>query len=149
MAKKILVPVDDVPAAESVLPLIGAIARTPGATVRLLHVLPVPGNVTSPEGRVIAYADQEMDRLEAAHATRLRSIAEMHLPGLPVECIVRFGDPAEEILDEVSAFGADLVVVGTKTRSSLARALLGSVAEKIMRKSPAMVVLVRSAPVSV
>lgn len=149
MAKKIMVPVDDISSVEDVVPLVAAIARTTGATVRLLHVSPVPGNVTTPEGRVVSYADQEMDRQEAEHCARLRSLAAMHLSGLPVECVVRFGDPAEEILNEVTAFGADLVAVGTKTRSSLARVLLGSIAEKIMRKSPATVVLVRPAPVSV
>jgi len=150
MAKKILVPVDDISASEGVMALAAAVARTTGATVRLLHVLPVPGNVAAPDGhRVIAYADQEMDRLEAAHVKRLRSIAETHLPGVPVECIVRFGDPVEEILNEVGAFGADLVAVGTKTRSSLSRALLGSIAEKVMRKSPATVMLVRPVPVSI
>lgn len=39
-------------------------ARGAGATVRLLRVAPVPNNVVNGAGRVIAYADQEMRRIE-------------------------------------------------------------------------------------
>jgi nucleotide-binding universal stress UspA family protein len=140
MAKRILVPLDHTSVAESVVPIIADAARSAGATVRLLHVAPLVDNVETPEGRVIAYADQEMDRLEAEVLERLRALAEAHLAGVP--------DPAEEILEEIDAFGADLVAVGTRTRSSLSRALLGSVAEDVVRKSPATVMLVRPARAS-
>lgn len=144
MAKRILAPLDHTSAVESVVPLVGDVARSAGATVRLLHVAPLPGNVATPEKRVVAYADQEMDRLEAEHSERLRVAAETHLAGVPVECVVRFGETATEILSEIEAFGADLVAVGTRTRSSLSRALLGSVAEELVRKAPVTVMLVRS-----
>lgn len=64
MAKRILVPLDQSPVAESVVPLVADLARGSGATVRLLHVAPVPGNLVSKEGRIVAYADQEMQRIE-------------------------------------------------------------------------------------
>ncbi|PYN05671.1 MAG: universal stress protein, partial [Candidatus Rokuibacteriota bacterium] len=41
MAKRILVPLDQSPPAEAVLPLVGEVARGGGATVRLLHVAPI------------------------------------------------------------------------------------------------------------
>jgi nucleotide-binding universal stress UspA family protein len=65
MAKRILVPLDRSELAETIMPLVAGLARGAGATVRLLHVVPVPENVVSKEGRVVAYADQEMERLEA------------------------------------------------------------------------------------
>jgi nucleotide-binding universal stress UspA family protein len=143
MAKRILVPLDHTTAVESVVPLIADIARSAGAAVRVLHVESRPGNVETREGRVIAYADQEMDRLEAGHAERLRAVVEPHLAGVPFDCVVRFGETAAEIVAEIEAFDADLVAVGTRTRSSLSRALLGSVAEELLRKAPVTVMLVR------
>jgi nucleotide-binding universal stress UspA family protein len=58
---------------------------------------------------------------------------------------VRFGDPVEEILQEADSFDADLIAVMTRSRSALSRAVLGSVAEAVLRKARAAVVLLRPA----
>lgn len=139
MPKRILLPLDQSPLTELVVPVIADAARGSGATVRLLHVAPVPGLVKS-EGRVIAYADQEMARLEAEGASYLRGV-EVGFEGVPVESVVRFGDPVEEILREAEAFGADLIAVTTAGRSGIGRTVLGSVAERVLRKSRVPVVL--------
>lgn len=144
MVKRILVPLDQSLLAESVVPLVADIARGGGATVRLLHVLPVPTNRASPEGRVIAYADQEMARLEAEGKDYLQSV-EVQLVGVPVECVVRFGDDVKEILLEADAFAADLIAVTTAGRSGVGRAVLGSVAEHVFRKAEVPVLLFRGA----
>src|SRR3970040_1363767 len=47
MAKRILVPLDETPAAQSVTEVVAEMARGGGATVRLLRVAPEPGNVMS------------------------------------------------------------------------------------------------------
>jgi nucleotide-binding universal stress UspA family protein len=146
MAKRILVPLDRSSAAEQLLPLVADVARAAGGSVRLLHVAPVPGNVETPEGRVVAYADQEMARVEAEQTDELQALAATHLPGVVADCRLRFGEVADEILEEIDAFDADLVALATKTRSSLSRALLGSVAETLVRKAPITVMLVRAAP---
>src|SRR6266496_409635 len=74
MAKRFLVPLDRSPAAESVVTLVAGAARDTGGTVRLLHVAPVPRNVLTREGVVVAYADQEMARLEAEGLDYLRGV---------------------------------------------------------------------------
>lgn len=56
----------------------------------------------------MAFVDQEFERLETEGLDYLRAI-EAKLDGVPVECVVRFGDPVEEILREADAFGADLI----------------------------------------
>lgn len=143
MAKRILVPLDRSRPAEIVLPLVSAIARGDGATVRLLLVAPVPGNRVSEDGRVVAYADQEMTRVEAEGLDYLRAVKMQFGPVGGVECAVRFGDPVAEILREAEEFGADLIAVTTEGRSAVGRTVLGSVAEQIVRKADTPVVLMR------
>ena len=143
MVKRILVPLDQSLVAESVVPLVADLARGGGATVRLLHVAPQPDVLVNAEGRVVAYADQEMARLEAEGVDYLRAV-ELQLEGIPVECVVRFGDPLQRILGEAGAFGADLIAVTTAGRSGISRAVLGSVAEQVFRKADGPVLLFRA-----
>jgi len=142
MAKRILVPLDETVQAERVLDMIADMGRGAGATVRLLHVAPVPDNVVS-DGRIVAYADQETARLESEGLDYLRAV-EVRMNGFPVESTVRFGDPVKEILAEAEAFGADLIVMSTKAASGISRVVLGSVAEQVLRKAGPAVMLFRA-----
>ncbi|KRT72264.1 MAG: universal stress protein uspa-like protein [Candidatus Rokubacteria bacterium CSP1-6] len=141
MYKKILVPLDREAGAEVALPVAVDLAKSDGTVIRLVYVAPTPSAIVA-EGRVIAYADQESDRLQHLGMDYLREAAHQ-LAGLPVEYAVRFGEPAEEILEEAREFGADLVVMATHGRSGVARLMLGSVAEAVLRRSEVPVVLVR------
>lgn len=140
MAKRILVPLDRGEEAEAGVPLVADLARSSGATVRLLHVAPHPQMRTDTHGRVIAYADQESDRLDAEGQDYLWTI-EAQLDGVPVERRVRFGDAAEEILLEADAFGADLIALTAAKRGWFRRSVLGGVAKRVLRKAPAPVML--------
>ena len=139
MAKRILVPLDGSDLAETIVPLVADLARGAGATVRLLHVAPVPENAVSKEGRPIAYADQAMDRLEAEGLNHLKGVTARL--GLPAECVVRFGDDVDEILRETEACGADLLAVTTTGKSGLQRVAMGSVAEQVFRRAQVPVLL--------
>ncbi len=141
MAKRILVPLDQTVQAEQVVDLVADMARGGGATVRLMHVAPVPDNVVS-DGRVVAYADQEMTRLESEGLDYLRAV-EVRMNGFPVDSVVRFGDPTREILTEAEALGADLIVMCTNAASGISRVMLGSVAEQVLRKAGPAVMLLR------
>jgi nucleotide-binding universal stress UspA family protein len=63
----------------------------------------------------------------------------------PVETQLSQGDPAEEILRAAKDLRCDLIVMGTQGRSGLARALMGSVAEGVLRRAECPVLAVRSA----
>jgi nucleotide-binding universal stress UspA family protein len=145
MAKRILVPLDQSSTAEQVVPLVADAARGGGGTVRLLHVAPVPALRVTPQGRILAYADQETDRLTVEGLDYLHTM-ELHLDGVPVESVVRFGDPVGEILREASDFGADLIVVATAGRSGFRRMAFGSVAEQVFRKAEVPVMLYHGSP---
>jgi nucleotide-binding universal stress UspA family protein len=140
MAKRVLVPLDGSSTAEAAVPLIADLARGAGAAVRLLHVAPMPENQYGKNGHLVAYADQEVARLEAEHLDYLATV-EARLGGVAVERAVRFGNPVQEILQEAEQWGADLIAVTTAGRSGLGRVVLGSVAEQVFRKAAVPIVL--------
>jgi nucleotide-binding universal stress UspA family protein len=142
MAKRILVPLDDSESSEKIIPLAAGLASGTGSSVRLLRVAPVPELVMGPHGRVVAYTDQEMDRL-TAEGLRDLSRSEAQFVGVPVESRVRFGDPVEEILLESEAFGADLIALVTSNRNRLRSVLLPDVAERVMREAPVPTLVLR------
>jgi nucleotide-binding universal stress UspA family protein len=143
MTKRILVPLEEAVQAEGMVEAIGALARSSGAAVRLLHVAPRSDTIIDENGHVLAYADQESARLEAEAMDYLRA-ASLFLDGVVPEYAVRFGDPVEQILEEAETWNADLIAMATRGRSSIGRALLGSVAEQVFRKAPMAVTLYRA-----
>jgi nucleotide-binding universal stress UspA family protein len=132
MAKRILAPVDASEHGEDIVPVVAALARGAGSTVRLLRVFPVPERIVGAHGRTVAYVDQEMARLTAEGLADLRQV-EAELTDVPVETVVRFGDPAEEIALEAEAFGADLIALGAGRSSRLRSALSPDLAERVER----------------
>jgi nucleotide-binding universal stress UspA family protein len=146
--KRILLAVDRSPRADAVATIAAETALGAHATVRLLHVAPEPSAVQDAHGRVVAYADQEAESLRSRGLDYLRGL-EVHFAGVPVESVVRFGDPVTQILDDAEAFGADLIVVGTAGRSGIGRVLLGSVAERVFGKATVPVMLVRPATAAI
>src|SRR3989449_10637630 len=71
-AKRVLVPLSRRERTEAVLPMVADAAWSAGSTPRLFHVAPYPQMRTGPDGRVIAYVDQETDRREAESQEDLR-----------------------------------------------------------------------------
>ena len=141
MAKRILVPLKSTEPATSFVEALVGLARSTGATARLLHVGPLHDNIVSDDGRLVAYADQETRRLEA-EARDFMQVVAIALDGVPVEFAVRFGDPAREILDEADAFAADLVVLGVGSRRHFWA--LGGVAEQVFRRAAVPLALLRA-----
>jgi nucleotide-binding universal stress UspA family protein len=141
MAKRILVPLSQVAPADSFVAALGDLARGAGATVRLLQVTETPTNVVDADGRVVAYADQETQRLETEARDCLETIA-LALDGVPVELAVRFGDPVREILAEAADFGADLIALGVGNRRRFS--LRGGIAGQILRGADTPVALFRA-----
>jgi nucleotide-binding universal stress UspA family protein len=143
-AKRILVPLDGSEAAEAAAEVAADLARSSGGGVRLLQVSPVPEQRMGTAGRVVAYADQEMERLEAEGRDYLEGVGARIAP-VPSEMIVRFGEPGAEILVEADAFGADMIVLTTGRQGWLKRATGGGLGERILRVAPVPVLLVRGA----
>ena len=141
-ARRILVPLSGTPASELVLPLLAGAARSGRATVRVLHVEGVAGPLFSESGRVVVYADQEMARLKAHWLNHLAVRTAVH--DVPAECAVRFGEPAQEILAEADAWGAELIVVTTAPWRGFQWIRRGGVADAVFRDAAISVIRYRA-----
>ena len=114
------------------------LARASGARITLLHVHPIPsgGGV---EGVAIGASD------ECAAALALEgALAELRRRWPRSESLLTYGAPWEQIILAAEARQADVVVMGTHGRRGLPRALLGSVAEVVVRRSSVPVLTVGS-----
>jgi nucleotide-binding universal stress UspA family protein len=102
-----------------------ALARQFGARLLVVHVRPFVADGPDLPGLVAAVADL--------------------VPGLSVTTETLYGTPATEIVAYARRAGADIVVLGTHGRTGLSRALLGSVAEAVVRRAPCPVLTVGGA----
>jgi nucleotide-binding universal stress UspA family protein len=66
-------------------------------------------------------------------------------PATRIQTIIRVGNPVDELLKTAMHEGVDMVVMGTKGRTDLKHILMGSVAEKMFRRSPVTIVSYRDA----
>ena len=82
---------------------------------------------------------------QAAEAELGRALAILKLRIPSAQSSLRSGLAYEEILAAATEFGAELIVLGTHGRSGLIRALLGSVAEKVVRLAGVPVLTVHGA----
>jgi nucleotide-binding universal stress UspA family protein len=94
-------------------------------------------------------AKAEMDRVEAEMSARMKTSIEAALRaargdhGVRIFAHIRRGPAAHEILAVASEVEADLILVGTHGRSGVARLILGSVADKVMRIATCPVMIMR------
>lgn len=164
--RRILVPLDGSDFAPIAFRTVGRLFDPAGTTVTLAHVAPVPEGVYGPLPRpsvIGGWAETLQtpwrDRGDFDHpiyesqvwaSTReeiidaldddVRRLADA---GFDVALVVRFGDPAQELADLVDEEGIDAVVMATHGRSGLSRAVMGSVAERLLRMVRVPVVMVR------
>lgn len=137
MYDSVLVPTDGSDGTDEAVTHAIDIAEQYGATLHTVYVVEstrtneTPGD--DPLGRVRDAGQNAVDRV----AERARSAGVT-----AVEASVARGVPANEILAYVEDHGVDVTVMATAGRSGESRALLGSVAESVVRESPVPVLLV-------
>jgi nucleotide-binding universal stress UspA family protein len=92
----------------------------------------------------VTYSPSELrSNLGTEAEKELQAIVPTNPDGVRIETRVLHGSPPREIVDLVLSEKADLVVMGTHGRTGLEHALMGSVAEKVVRKAPCPVLVVR------
>jgi len=137
--KRVLIAIDESPLAAHALDAGGAIGRALGADFALVFVVDTRALAT-PDGGVSA--DQVRADLERTGREVLAAGAA-RVGGVPVPWqFISVEHPAEGILRAAGQWGADLIVVGTHGRSGLARVVLGSTAEHVLRHATCAVLVV-------
>ena len=132
--RRILVPIDFTAVSTHALDWAMELAASLGASITVLHSYAIPV-VGFPDGALIPTAQVATGLGEAAQAA-LEAAVKGHRGGaVPLETVLREGEAWEEIVNVADEIDADLIVVGTHGRHGLARALLGSVAEHVVRTS--------------
>jgi nucleotide-binding universal stress UspA family protein len=143
---RILVPTDFSAMSDAALEYARALAKRFGASLHLLHVIEDPlayGGFSgemyleepSPTLRATLVEEAEKKlgaRLRPEDRRRLHATTE-----------VTFGAGPKTITDFASSRGIDLIVMGTHGRTGLAHAVMGSVAERVVRTAPCPVLTIR------
>lgn len=141
MFKRILVPLDGSPLSEAILPQVVELTHALGAEVTLLRV----GQAHAFPGVDPKYlVDEEVRVMQEAEAYLAIVAQRFAQEGMTIRTVVRYGQPAAEIIDHVAFEGIDLVAMSTHGRSGLTRLVMGSVAEEVVRKVRVPVLLLRS-----
>jgi len=143
-ARRILVPHDFSPAADRALRQAAALARTWRARVRVIYAIaPLDLAIPVPH-RVLPEPHDLVPQQQQALARRVRTVLGPKAPPVAVEVAV--GQPTDVILN--AARDADMIVMATEGRTGLQRFVLGSVAERVVRRAPIPVLTIgaRSAP---
>ena len=139
--QRILIAVDKGPVAAHAIEVALDLAAALKAQTAVIHVAtpPVPYRIDAgiPKNELIELAREE----------GLALLAQMREnPAMPVFAreFLEGGDPATEIVRAAQEWPADIIVMGSHGREGISRALLGSVAESVVRHAPCPVLVVRS-----
>ena len=141
MYDDILLPTDGSDGARAVADHVGALAENFDATVHVLAVADSRNRFESPSSGLApeVWAESENERAEAALDDTVAVLPD----GIEVERVVETGVPHEVIVDYGKSAGMDVIVMGTHGRTGLDHYLIGSVAERVVRRSPVPVLTVR------
>jgi nucleotide-binding universal stress UspA family protein len=147
MYHRILVPLDGSELAEQILPHVIELAKGTGAEIVLLRVPDVPVSEYTMPGAESGIALYDQARREAENYLEHISCA-LRLKGLRVQTLVGADESVyATILNQAQALQADLIAMSTHGRSGLARLVMGSVADDIVRHAGIPVLLTRPQPV--
>lgn len=143
LPKSILVPTDLSEGAQTALDYACELAQKLGAKIHLLNVIGVPVLGVPEVG--LALTSSVIDSLIAENQAALDKVALQCRATTDVgEVLLRTGDARDVINQAAKEVGADLIVMGTHGRRGVTRALLGSVAETVVRTAPCAVLTVRA-----
>lgn len=140
--RHILVPTDFSDGSNEAFETALALAADSGARVTLFHVHHVPASVFPDV--ILPMAPELMHNLEHSVELVMEQLClRGRAKGVDVERRTAFGTTHVEICNLAEKLDVDLIVIGTHGRGGLSHAILGSVAEKVVRRAPCPVLTVR------
>lgn len=141
--EKILVPTDLGNGGASALAYAVGLAKSLGAELVLLHAFELPV-VGFPDGALVATADLASRIINASQKALDEAVDKYKGQSVKITQLLKQGDPREVILAVTNDMNADLIVMGTHGRRGIARALIGSTTESVVRTSPVPVLTVHA-----
>jgi nucleotide-binding universal stress UspA family protein len=141
LPKHILVPTDLGEGADQALDYACELARMLDAEVHLLNVIGIPAMGVPELG--LAMTATMIDQMVVDNQAAIEQLAARRCTARRGQMLVRSGDARDVINHTAKELGIDLIVMGTHGRRGLSRALLGSVAETVVRSAPCAVLTVR------
>jgi nucleotide-binding universal stress UspA family protein/mono/diheme cytochrome c family protein len=140
--KTILVPVDFSMNSARALEYAHALATRFEASLHVIHVCEVPSLATgSMDAYAIAYSNWSQQLGDEAERELLKVLPK--LTGVTATTEVLFGNPARAIVAAATARKSDLIVMGTHGHGVVMHALMGNVAERVVRTAPCPVLTIR------
>jgi nucleotide-binding universal stress UspA family protein len=140
--RRILVPTDFTETSDRAIEWAITLAERLGSWVTLMHSYEIP-IVGFPDGALVATPEIATKIADASRAGLESAVGRQQGRKVKVDGLLRDGVASEQILRAADEIDADLVVIGAHGRKGLARALLGSVAERVVRTSHRPVVTIR------
>jgi len=140
--KKILAPIDFSEVSNRSLDYAVDLAAQVKAAVSVVHVYEIPV-YAFPEGAIITPPDVAAELADRAQKSLDAAVAARKGRGVEISGTLTNGSAREEILRLAKEGNADLIVMGTHGRRGLPRAIMGSVAERVIRTSEIPVLTVR------
>ena len=145
MLNRILVPTDFSDNGAAALNYAQKLAEKFGAEIHLLHVIANDTAVAMGSDGFFSVSDEIMQDLHTAVTNKLHETAESVSGSIKkVVQETREGAPFAEIIQYARASDIDLIVMGTHGRTGISHLLIGSVAEKVVRKARIPVLTVPS-----
>jgi nucleotide-binding universal stress UspA family protein len=160
---KILIPLDGSKFSQQILPQVRDFFNPADHELILLRVAPEPQGLVAMPPQPVAvhwpipmyqshrdaelaqhpiYASQVWDSQMAMVEDELRAdLLNLRQVGYTVSTAIKFGDPAQEILNLITEEKVDLVAMTSHGRTGLSRLMFGSVAEEVLREAPVPVMI--------
>jgi len=139
--KHVLAPTDFGEPSGRAVKLAVELAQSFNAMLTLLHAYEVPVYTYPQVDSIVVDLITPIEQAAREQLDRELATVQLKIPN--AKSILRSGVPWREILSVIDDVHADLVVMGTHGRRGVTHALLGSVAEKVVRLSPVPVLTVR------
>ena len=144
--KNVLVTTDFSPVSETALVYGRALARTFDATLHVLHVVDDIARLSYADASLAGFSPAEMQGdLESASRKKLDNfVTKSDRRKLHARTVLRVGKSAvKEIVEYALEATIDIIVIGATERGAFDRTLMGSVADKVLRRAPCPVLTVR------
>ena len=142
--ERIVVPIDFTIASARAAAYAQALARPTGAALYLVHVLPPAVAAARARGTSASPVADPREREYQEARVRLEILGRRLGAAPRVTTEVRTGEIAESIAEAAVHYGADLVIMATNGRTGVSHLLAGSVAERVIRRGPCPVLVLRA-----